>query len=66
MSKGWIRVWRVAKFLDCSTDYVRDLVNSGELTGVKIGTKGLRVSQESLDIFLINNQVTGLDTNEKN
>jgi len=65
MSKGWIRVWRVAKFLDCSKDTVYDLVNSGKLTGMKLGTKGLRVSQESLDIFLVNNQVTDPDIDKK-
>jgi len=66
MTKGWIRVWRVAKFLDCSRDYVYDLVNSGKLTGVKLGTKGLRVSQESLDTFLVNNQVADPDNYKKN
>jgi len=66
MTKGWIRVWRVAKFLDCSRDHVYDLVSSGELISVKIGIKGVRVSQESLDNFLIKNQVTGIEFDKKN
>jgi len=66
MTKGWVRVWRVAKFLDCSRDHVYDLVSSGELISVKIGIKGVRVSQESLDNFLIKNQVTGIEFDKKN
>jgi len=66
MTKGWVRVWRVAKFLDCSRDHVYDLVSSGELISVKIGIKGVRVSQESLDNFLIKNQVTGIEFDNKN
>jgi excisionase family DNA binding protein len=66
MTKGWIRVWRVAKFLDCSRDHVYDLVSSGELAAMKIGVKGLRVSQESLDTFIVSNQVADPDINKKN
>jgi excisionase family DNA binding protein len=65
MTKGWIRVWRVAQFLDCSRDHVYDMVRDGELVGLKIGAKGLRVSQESLDTFLVKNQVTDPDIHKK-
>jgi excisionase family DNA binding protein len=57
MGKSWIRVWRVAKFLDCSRDYVYDLVKAGQLEGIKIGSQGLRISQDSLEDFVEKNKL---------
>jgi excisionase family DNA binding protein len=66
MRKGWLRVWRVAKFLDCSRDHIYDLVRAGKLEGVKIGQQqGIRISQESLEHYLAENRLPSSETVEK-
>jgi excisionase family DNA binding protein len=50
--KRWLKPWRVARRLDCSADHVYDLVLTGELEGVQLGKRALRISEASLEQFL--------------
>jgi excisionase family DNA binding protein len=51
IGKGWLKVKKVAEFLDCSKAQVYDLVHGGELTAFKHG-QALRISIESLEAFI--------------
>lgn len=51
IGKGWLKVKKVAVFLDCSKNQVYDLVYGGELTAFK-HYQTLRVSVESLEAFI--------------
>ena len=63
MGKGWLRVMRVAKFLDCTKGHVYDLVWQGELAGLKIG-QGWRISQESLERFVERHRIAADEAGE--
>ncbi len=54
---GWLRVRRVAQYLDCSRDTVYDLVRSGQLEATRVGSQGMRISQKSLQSYVTVNRV---------
>jgi excisionase family DNA binding protein len=47
-----LHVIQVSEKLNCSKPTVYKLVEDGELKGIKIGERGLRISKKSLDEFL--------------
>lgn len=56
MGKGWLKVKKVAQFLDCSKAQVYDLVHGGELTAFQ-HNQILRISLESLEKFIEFHQI---------
>jgi len=42
----------VAKRLNCSKQYVYTLIETGKLKSIRLGPRGLRVSEEALGEFL--------------
>lgn len=48
-----LQIWKVAERLDCSKRYVYTLIELGRLRVVRLGKRGLRVTQESLDKLII-------------
>lgn len=66
MEKGWLRVMRVAKFLDCTKGHVYDLVRQGELEGLKGPNRGQgwRISQESLERFVERHRIKADEAGE--
>lgn len=51
-----LRVYRVAELLDCSKRYIYALIESGKLDMVRLGPRGIRITSESLQIYLKNHQ----------
>jgi excisionase family DNA binding protein len=54
----------VANRLNCSRATVRRMVDRGELEGVKIGLRGIRVKSESLERYLERHQIGGSEQDE--
>lgn len=50
-------IHRVAKLLDCSRPMVYKLIYEGKLKAVRIGKRGLRISETSLGNFLEENTI---------
>ena len=50
-------VHRVAKILDCSRPMVYKLLYEGKIKAVRIGKRGLRISETSLQKFLDENEI---------
>jgi len=48
----YISVQSVAETLSCTDRYVYELIQSGEITAVKIGERALRISERSLQAFI--------------
>lgn len=51
LGNGWLKVRKVAHFLDCRREEVYDLVHEGELQAFRFG-QVLRISVESLEAFI--------------
>lgn len=52
---------RVAEKLNCSKRHVYNLINSGQLKAVKIGTRALRIPESSLNEFLSDRKIDPYD-----
>ncbi len=50
-------IHRVAKALDCSRPMVYKLIYEGKIKAVRIGKRGLRISEPSLSKFIEKNTV---------
>ncbi len=50
-------IHKVAKLLDCSRPMVYELIYDGKLKAIRIGKRGLRISQTSLCDFLEENTI---------
>lgn len=48
---------KVAKVLDCSRPMVYKLIYEGKLKAVRIGTRGLRISEASLRKYIKDNEI---------
>jgi excisionase family DNA binding protein len=48
----FITVNHTAEILGCTVQYIYMLIRAGDLRGIRIGTKALRVSSFSLDEFI--------------
>jgi excisionase family DNA binding protein len=48
---------RVAKVLDCSRPMVYKLIYKGKLKAVRIGTRGIRISEASLREYIKDNEI---------
>jgi excisionase family DNA binding protein len=57
-------VSEISKKLRCSVPTVHKLVDDGELKAVKIGERGLRITEESLEKFLDRNVVIPVEKPE--
>jgi excisionase family DNA binding protein len=56
-----LRVHRVAEILDCCKSQIYRMVQRNELTAIRLGPRGIRITAKSLEDYLSLNQV---DTNE--
>lgn len=54
-------VGRVAEKLECSKRHVYNLINSGQLKAIKIGSRALRIPESSLNAFISNREVNPKD-----
>jgi len=52
MKNKLMYIHRVAKVLDCSRPMVYKLIYEGKIKAVRIGKRGLRISEESLNGFI--------------
>jgi excisionase family DNA binding protein len=50
-------IHRVAKALDCSRPMVYKLIYDGKIKAVRIGKRGIRISEASLNRFLEENTI---------
>jgi len=48
----WIPVNEVMAILSCTDKHISALLRQGDLTGMKLGTRALRISEESLKAFI--------------
>lgn len=64
MRKGWLRPYRVARYLSVSKETVYNLIRRGDLEAVKIGGCTL-ISQESLEQLLERSRVQPEELDEK-
>jgi len=51
-SNRLLKVKEVADYLNCTTTWVYLLVKQGKLKTVKVGSRAVRIPQESLDAYL--------------
>ena len=56
-NKQYLKVSRVAKIIDCSDDFVRELVRNGHLKAISTGPRALRISVVSLKRWLASRKV---------
>jgi excisionase family DNA binding protein len=61
--KVWLRPSRVARHLDCNLKHVYFLVRTGELEAIKLGVRNMRISESSVDKFIIKNMVKPTEKN---
>ncbi len=47
-----VKISRAAAWLDCSKRHVYNLIDQKQLEAVKIGERGIRVTKESIDVYL--------------
>jgi excisionase family DNA binding protein len=52
ISIKYLKVKKVAEALDASEDFVRNLVNNGDLEAIRMGTRSLRISEKSFYLYL--------------
>ncbi len=52
ISIKYLQVKKVAEALDASDDFVRDLVNNGDLDAIRLGKRSIRISEKSLYSYL--------------
>lgn len=57
----YLYVGRVAEKLKCSKRHVYNLVNSGQLKAIKIGSRAIRVPESSLKEFLSDREIDPQD-----
>jgi excisionase family DNA binding protein len=57
MTQGWLQPWRVAKYLDCTRRHVYELVALGELEAIKLGPRAIRISELSMQGFVIKKKI---------
>jgi excisionase family DNA binding protein len=48
----YLTVQSVAETLSCTTKYIYELIQAGSLKAIKIGERGLRISEKSLQEFI--------------
>jgi excisionase family DNA binding protein len=49
----YLSVQSVAEILSCKDRYVYELIQMGSLTAIKIGERALRISEQSLQAFIV-------------
>ncbi|MEW6613927.1 MAG: helix-turn-helix domain-containing protein [Thermodesulfobacteriota bacterium] len=54
-SNRFLYVYTVAKTLACSPGLVYQLVKRGELDAIKVGKRGIRISRNSLELYIERN-----------
>lgn len=52
-----LKIWRVAEILDCTKQHVYHMIRDGEIVAVKLGLRGIRITQESVSNYLQKNQI---------
>ncbi|MDQ5987901.1 MAG: hypothetical protein CSYNP_03649 [Syntrophus sp. SKADARSKE-3] len=57
----YITVHVVAERLSCSEQHIRDLIIEGSLIAIKVGSRAIRVSEQSLIEFIETNRVNPED-----
>lgn len=55
--KPWLRVTRVAKMLDCRPRLVYEMVQDGKLEAIRLGPRGIRISEESVEQFVSTSRI---------
>lgn len=48
----YLKIQKVMSILDCTERHIYDLIVAGELTAIKIGSQGKRISENSLNEFI--------------
>ena len=48
----YVTIQAVADFLSCSERYVYDLIAEGSLQAIKLGSRAVRISEQSLNAFI--------------
>lgn len=56
-NKPFIQVSKAAKILDCSKEFIHQLVRDGKLSAINLGQRMTRISCESLLEFVKNSKV---------
>jgi excisionase family DNA binding protein len=59
--KQFVSVKTAAEALDCTEKYIYQLISLGTLIGIKIGSRAIRVSLESLNAFIEGNMINPED-----
>lgn len=54
---GLIQIHIVANRLSCTKKFVYSLIQDGKLTAIRLGPRGLRVKEDSLNQFIRENEV---------
>jgi excisionase family DNA binding protein len=57
----YLTIKTVADMLSCTERHINDLIVEGELIAIKIGSRAMRVSEQSLNEFIEKNKVNPED-----